>query len=107
MHEFVASAEKVFRETGVRTLDIAKRILDFGVHPPTVYFPLIVLEALMIEPTETENKETLDKYAEILERVVKEAYENPDVLKNAPHNTPVRRVDEVLASKKPVFRWRG
>ena len=61
----------------------------------------------MIEPTETENKETLDKYAEILERVVKEAYENPDVLKNAPHNTPVRRVDEVLASKKPVFRWRG
>ncbi|AAD35306.1 glycine dehydrogenase [Thermotoga maritima MSB8] len=107
MHEFVASAEKVFRETGVRTLDIAKRILDFGVHPPTVYFPLIVPEALMIEPTETENKETLDKYAEILERVVKEAYENPDALKNAPHNTPVRRVNEVLASKKPVFRWRG
>ncbi|PLV57512.1 aminomethyl-transferring glycine dehydrogenase subunit GcvPB [Thermotoga sp. SG1] len=107
MHEFVASAEEVFKKTGVRTLDIAKRILDNGVHPPTVYFPLIVPEALMIEPTETESKETLDRYAEILEKVVKEAFENPDVLKNAPHRTPVRRVNEVLASRKPVFRWRG
>ncbi|PLV58970.1 aminomethyl-transferring glycine dehydrogenase subunit GcvPB [Thermotoga sp. KOL6] len=107
MHEFVASGEEIFKRTGIRTLDIAKRILDYGVHPPTVYFPLIVPEALMIEPTETENKETLDRYAEILEKVVKEAFENPEVVKNAPHRTPVRRVNEVLASRKPVFRWRG
>ncbi|MCD6550993.1 aminomethyl-transferring glycine dehydrogenase subunit GcvPB [Thermotoga sp.] len=107
MHEFVASAEEVFKKTGVRTMDLAKRILDYGVHPPTVYFPLIVPEALMIEPTETESKETLDRYAEILEKVVKEAFENPGVLKSAPHRTPVRRVNEVLASRKPVFRWRG
>jgi len=106
MHEFVASAEKVYKETGVRAFDLAKRLLDYGVHPPTMYFPLIVSEALMIEPTETESKETLDRYAEILEAVVKEAYENPELVKKAPHTTPVRRVDDVTASKKPVFRWR-
>ena len=106
MHEFVTSAEKVYKETGVRAFDLAKRLLDYGVHPPTMYFPLIVSEALMIEPTETESKETLDRYAEILEAVVKEAYENPELVKKAPHTTPVRRVDDVTASKKPVFRWR-
>lgn len=106
MHEFVASAEKVYKETGVKAFDLAKRLLDYGVHPPTMYFPLIVSEALMIEPTETESKETLDRYAEILETVVREAYENPELVKKAPHTTPVRRVDDVTASKKPVFRWR-
>jgi len=106
MHEFVVDGSYLLKKTGVKTLDVAKRILDFGMHAPTIYFPLIVHEALMIEPTETESKETLDRFAQILENIVKEAEENPEVVKTAPHKTPVRRLDEVTASRKPVFRWR-
>lgn len=105
MHEFVASPPKDLKEKGVKTLDIAKRLLDYGYHPPTVYFPLIVEEALMIEPTETENKETLDQFADSLIKVLAEARENPDTLKNAPYTTPVRRLDEVTAARKPVLGW--
>ena len=106
MHEFVVDGSYLLKKTGVKTLDVAKRILDFGMHAPTIYFPLIVHEALMIEPTETESKETLDRFAQILENIVREAEENPEVVKTAPHKTPVRRLDEVTASRKPVFRWR-
>jgi glycine dehydrogenase subunit 2 len=102
MHEFVASGEP-FKKHGVRTLDIAKRLLDFGFHAPTVYFPLIVPEALMIEPTETESKETLDRFIEVMKRIAREAEENPEVLKTAPHETPVRRLDEVTANRHPVL----
>jgi glycine dehydrogenase subunit 2 len=104
MHEFVASSDPL-REYGVKTLDVAKRLLDLGVHAPTVYFPLIVSEALMIEPVETEKKETLDQFASLLERVATEAAEDPQVLKDAPVNTPVRRLDEVRAARNPDFRW--
>lgn len=106
MHEFVVSARRLKAETGVRTLDIAKRLLDFGMHPPTVYFPLIVDEAMMIEPTETESKETLDAFVEALTTIVEEARNNPDLVRGAPYTTPVRRLDEVRASRKPDLRWR-
>jgi glycine dehydrogenase subunit 2 len=99
MHEFVISGSRQ-KKHGVRTLDISKRLLDFGVHPPTNYFPLIVPEAMMIEPTETESKQTLDRFADIMHRIAREAEENPEVLKTAPHNTPVRRLDEVTAARK-------
>jgi glycine dehydrogenase subunit 2 len=102
MHEFVASGER-FKSHGVRTLDIAKRLLDFGFHAPTVYFPLIVPEALMIEPTETESKETLDRFVAIMKQIACEAEENPELLTTAPHNTPVRRLDEVTANRHPVL----
>jgi glycine dehydrogenase subunit 2 len=102
MHEFVASGDK-FKKHGVRTLDIAKRLLDFGFHAPTVYFPLIVPEALMIEPTETESKETLDRFVDVMKRIAREAEENPELLRNAPHDTPVRRLDEVAANRHPVL----
>ena len=102
MHEFVASGEP-FKSHGVRTLDIAKRLLDFGFHAPTVYFPLIVPEALMIEPTETESKETLDRFVAIMKQIAREAEENPELLTTAPHNTPVRRLDEVTANRHPVL----
>ncbi|MEW6697181.1 MAG: aminomethyl-transferring glycine dehydrogenase subunit GcvPB [Bacillota bacterium] len=105
MHEFVASPPKDLKERGIKTLDIAKRLLDYGYHPPTVYFPLIVEEAIMIEPTETESKETLDQFADNLIKVLEEARENPDTLKNAPYTTPVRRLDEVTAARKPVLGW--
>ena len=101
MHEFVATGEP-FKKHGVRTLDIAKRLLDFGFYAPTVYFPLVVPEALMIEPTETEGRETLDRFAEVLERIAREAAETPELLKTAPHNTPVRRLDETAANRHPV-----
>ncbi|MEO0231791.1 MAG: aminomethyl-transferring glycine dehydrogenase subunit GcvPB, partial [candidate division WOR-3 bacterium] len=91
---------------GVKTLDIAKRLLDYGFHAPTIYFPLIVPEALMIEPTESESKETLDAFAEALRKIVKEAEENPEIVKNAPHKTCVRRLDETLANRNPVLRWK-
>ncbi|MEO0273152.1 MAG: aminomethyl-transferring glycine dehydrogenase subunit GcvPB [candidate division WOR-3 bacterium] len=104
MHEFVLSGRE-FKKYGVRTLDIAKRILDFGMHAPTVYFPLIVPEALMIEPTETETKETLDKFAEVLIQIKKEAEENPDILRKAPHTTPVKRLDDALAAKMARVRF--
>jgi glycine dehydrogenase subunit 2 len=102
MHEFVATGGP-YKKHGVRTLDIAKRLLDFGAHSPTIYFPLIVPEALMIEPTETESKETLDEFIAIMRRIAKEAVEDPEILKTAPHNTPVRRLDEAKANRRPVL----
>ena len=105
MHEFVADGSKLLKETGVKTLDVAKRLLDHGFHAPTVYFPLIVHEALMIEPTETESKETLDAFAKALKEIVEEARKNPEKVKGAPYNTPVRRLDEATASRKPKVRW--
>lgn len=103
-HEFVLSGKRQ-KKLGVRTLDIAKRLLDFGYHPPTIYFPIIVEECLMIEPTETETKETLDEFADVLIRIAKEAEETPEVVQHAPHNTVVSRMDEVTAARKPVVRW--
>ncbi len=105
MHEFVLTG-KPLKQYGVRTLDVAKRLLDYGFHAPTVYFPLIVPEALMIEPTETETKETLDAFAETLKRIVKEAQENPELLHEAPHRTPVRRLDEARAARFPDLRYK-
>lgn len=104
-HEFVLSG-KHQKKQGVRTLDIAKRLLDFGIHPPTIYFPLIVEECLMIEPTETESKETLDRFIEVMIQIAKEAEESPEIVQEAPHNTPIKRLDEVRAARKPVVRWR-
>jgi glycine dehydrogenase subunit 2 len=104
MHEFVLSGAPMKRELGIRTLDLAKRLLDFGVHPPTVYFPLLVDEALLIEPTETETKETLDRFAEIVAEILREAAEDPEIARNAPYTTPVRRLDEAGAAKRPVIR---
>ncbi|MGB9857852.1 MAG: aminomethyl-transferring glycine dehydrogenase subunit GcvPB [Dictyoglomaceae bacterium] len=103
-HEFVLSAKNQ-KEKGVKTLDIAKRILDFGIHAPTIYFPLIVEEALMIEPTETESKYTLDNFVSILEEINKEINENPEIVKTSPHNTPVKRLDETLAAKVLKVKW--
>jgi len=100
MHEFVISAKPIRDDTGVKAVDIAKRLLDYGFHAPTVYFPLIVPEALMIEPTETETKETLERFAEVMKRIKEEAYKEPEKVKNAPYNTPVGRLDEVKAAKE-------
>jgi glycine dehydrogenase subunit 2 len=105
-HEFVLSGDRQ-KEKGVKTLDIAKRLLDFGLHAPTVYFPLIVHEALMIEPTETESKESLDEFADAMIRIAKEVEENPEVVTSAPHVTPVGRLDEVKAAKDLNLRWKG
>jgi len=91
----------------VTTNDIAKRILDYGYHAPTVYFPLLIHGAMMIEPTETECRNTLERFAETLIRIKKEAAENPEMVKSAPHTTPVKRVDAVLAARKPVLQWEG
>ncbi|NPB05363.1 MAG: glycine dehydrogenase subunit 2 [Aquificae bacterium] len=104
MHEFVLSATNL-KKYGVRALDVAKRMLDFGVHPPTMYFPLIVPEALMIEPTETESKETLDRFAQICAKIVEEAKTDPQKLKNAPHTTPVRRIKEAEANRRPILKF--
>src|SRR4249919_942950 len=104
MHEFVLSGAPMKRDLQIRTLDLAKRLLDHGFHPPTVYFPLLVDEALLIEPTETETKETLDLFAEAIAAVVAEAREDPEVALNAPYTTPVRRMDEAGAAKRPVIR---
>ena len=92
------------KELGIKTLDIAKRLLDFGMHPPTVYFPLLVDEALMVEPTETETRETLDAFAEAIEAILDEAAEDPEIAQGAPYTTPVRRLDEVAANRNPVVR---
>jgi glycine dehydrogenase subunit 2 len=105
MHEFVATAEPVKDRTGVRTLDLAKRLIDLGWHPPTVYFPLVVEEAMMVEPTETETKETLDAFADALRQAVGEAERDPDLLHEAPMTTPVRRLDETQAARHLVLRW--
>jgi glycine dehydrogenase subunit 2 len=104
MHEFVLSGAPAKRELGIKTLDIAKRLLDFGMHPPTVYFPLLVDEALMVEPTETETRETLDAFAEAIEAILDEAAEDPEIARGAPYTTPVRRLDEVAANRTPVVR---
>jgi glycine dehydrogenase subunit 2 len=104
MHEFVLSGKPMKRDLGLATLDLAKRLLDFGFHPPTVYFPLLVDEALMVEPTETETKESLDAFAEAVQKILIEAETNPDLAKNAPYTTPVRRLDEVKATRQPVVR---
>jgi glycine dehydrogenase subunit 2 len=105
MHEFVLSGSGAKEKLGVRTLDIAKRMLDYRVHPPTVYFPLLVDEALMIEPTETEPRERLDEFADIVRAILAEAAEDPEIVRNAPYTTPVRRLDEAGAAKRPVVRW--
>lgn len=102
MHEFVASASNAQKKSGISAMDIAKRLLDFGFHAPTVYFPLDVPEALMIEPTETESRETLDAFAETIKQILTE---NADYLHHAPYTTPVSRPDEVLAARKPVLKW--
>jgi glycine dehydrogenase subunit 2 len=104
MHEFVLSGAPMKRELKIKTLDLAKRLLDHGVHPPTVYFPLIVDEALLVEPTETETKETLDHFAEIVAEILREARADPEVARGAPYTTPVRRLDEATAAKRPVIR---
>ena len=107
MHEFVlAGPPDDVQAAGVHTLDVAKRLMDYGFHPPTVYFPLIVHEALMIEPTETESLETLDGFVEALLRIADEARADPDLLHAAPHNAPMRRLDEVHAAKKLTLRWK-
>jgi glycine dehydrogenase subunit 2 len=104
MHEFVVSGGPMKRSLKIKTLDLAKRLLDFGFHPPTVYFPLLVDEALMVEPTETETKETLDAFADAIAAILKEAAEDPQIAIGAPYTTPVRRLDEVAAAKNPVIR---
>jgi glycine dehydrogenase subunit 2 len=104
MHEFVLSGAAMKRELGIKTLDLAKRLLDFGFHPPTVYFPLLVDEALLVEPTETETKETLDAFADAIAEILREAAEDPELARNAPYDTPVRRLDEAGAAKRPVIR---
>jgi glycine dehydrogenase subunit 2 len=104
-HEFVASARQVRAETGVRTLDIAKRLIDYGYHPPTIYFPLIVEEGMLIEPTETESIETLDAFAAALKAVAEEARHDPELLRGAPHEAPVRRLDEATAARQPELHW--
>jgi glycine dehydrogenase subunit 2 len=104
MHEFVLSGKTMKRELGIATLDLAKRLLDFGFHPPTVYFPLLVSEAWMVEPTETEAKESLDAFAEAIEQILVEAETDPELAKQAPYTTPVRRLDEVKATRQPVVR---
>jgi glycine dehydrogenase subunit 2 len=103
-HEFVLSGAPMKRELGIRTLDLAKRLLDHGFHPPTVYFPLLVDEALLIEPTETETKETLDAFCDAIVAILEEAREDPEIARNAPYTTPVRRLDEAGAAKRPVIR---
>jgi glycine dehydrogenase subunit 2 len=104
MHEFVLSGKGAKAELGIKTLDIAKRMLDFRMHPPTVYFPLLVDEALMIEPTETETKETLDRFAGVVRTILEEAASDPEIARNAPYSTPVRRLDEGGAARNPVVR---
>jgi len=105
MHEFVLSARTLKREHGVTALDVAKRLMDYRFHPPTVYFPLVVPEALMIEPTETEAKETLDAFCDAMLAIAREAVEDAQVLKTAPHNRPVTRLDEVRAAKQPILKY--
>ena len=104
MHEFVLSGAPAKRALEVRTLDLAKRLLDYGFHPPTIYFPLLVDEALMVEPTETETKESLDELADAVEEILAEAERDPALLREAPYTTPVRRLDEAAASRRPVVR---
>ena len=106
MHEFVLCLEDFKKETGVSALDVAKSLIDHGIHPPTMYFPLIVHEALMLEPTETESRETLDEAAEVFRSLYQLAYTDPEQMHSAPHNAQIGRPDEVRASRQPVLRWR-
>ena len=106
-HEFVASAQRLRAETGVRMLDVAKRLIDKGFHPPTIYFPLTVEECMLVEPTETESVETLDAFADALIEIVHEAHTDPALVKSAPHDSPVRRLDEATAARQPDLRWRA
>jgi glycine dehydrogenase subunit 2 len=105
MHEFVLSARGLKKEHGITALDVAKQLMDYGIHPPTIYFPLVVPEALMIEPTETEPKERLDEFVDAMRAIAREAAESPELLREAPHGRPVRRLDEVRAAKQPVVRY--
>ncbi|MGC8817005.1 MAG: aminomethyl-transferring glycine dehydrogenase subunit GcvPB, partial [Candidatus Hadarchaeum sp.] len=105
-HEVVLSAEPLKKETGITAKDVAKRLLDFGVHPPTYYFPPIVSEALMVEPTETESKEELDRFIEAMRTIARESRENPELVRSAPTATAVGRLDETKASREPILSWR-
>jgi glycine dehydrogenase subunit 2 len=105
MHEFVLSGRRQKAAHGVRTLDIAKRLLDFGIHPPTIYFPLIVDEAIMIEPTEAESKATLDHFVDVMRQIARECAEDPELVRSAPTQQVVGRLDEVTAARKPILRW--
>ncbi|HYN48107.1 MAG TPA: aminomethyl-transferring glycine dehydrogenase subunit GcvPB [Candidatus Nanopelagicales bacterium] len=107
MHEFVASSAALKAATGVRTLDVAKRLIDKGFHPPTIYFPLTVEEAMLIEPTETESLETLDAFVDAMLEIAREAHDDPELVKSAPHTAPVRRLDEATAARQPNLRWRA
>ncbi len=107
MHECVFTAKRQKKSHGVNALEIAKRLMDFGYHPPTIYFPLIVPEALMIEPTETESKETLDQFIEAMRQIARDIEEDPEIVKSAPHFTPVRRLDEATAARQPCLCWTG
>jgi glycine dehydrogenase subunit 2 len=106
MHEFVLSARNLKRDHGVSALDVAKRLMDYDFHPPTIYFPLIVPEALMVEPTETEPKERLDAFVSAMLAIAREAAQNKDLVKSAPHNRPVQRLDEVKAAKRAIVKYR-
>jgi len=105
MHECVFSAKRQLREHRVRALDIVKRLMDFGMHPPTIYFPLIVPEAIMVEPTETESLETLDSFIAAMRQISRECQEDPEIILSAPHDTVVRKLDEATAARKPILRW--
>ena len=105
MHEFVLDLSKFKKETGVSALDVAKSLIDNGMHPPTMYFPLIVHEALMLEPTETESRETLDWAAEVFRGLYELGYKDPDYMHNAPHNAQIGRPDEVMAARNPILRY--
>jgi glycine dehydrogenase subunit 2 len=105
MHEFVASAKPLRNATGIKAMDVAKRMIDLGFHPSTVYFPLVVEEAMMVEPTETESKATLDAFGEALRQAAREAREDPSLLREAPVTTPVRRLDEARAARALKLRW--
>ena len=105
MHEFVMCLQRIKQETGVSAMDIAKGSLDYGIHPPTMYFPLIVHEALMLEPTETESREELDHAAEIFIKLHNKALEDPQYLHDAPHNCAIKRPDEVTAARNPILKY--
>jgi glycine dehydrogenase subunit 2 len=104
MHEFVSSPELA---EDIHTLDIAKRLIDYGFHPPTIYFPLIVKEALMAEPTETESKETIDAFAAALLKIAEEARTAPELVRGAPHDTPIGRLDETAAARRPILCYKS
>jgi glycine dehydrogenase subunit 2 len=105
-HEFVASAKAIRVQSGVRMLDIAKRLIDHGFHPPTIYFPLIIEEGMLVEPTETESIDTLDAFADALIAIAAEARSDPETVRGAPYTAPVRRLDEAGAARHPDLHWR-